>query len=222
MIKIDNFIYGSHTPPETNQYTDGINPATGEMFYQVASSSEKDVNQAVHSAKSAFPVWSKMSAFERAGILNRLADLIMKNQEKLARLESQDSGKPYKLAYELDIPRSSRNFSFFAAAATQFSSECHPVYSSSINYTLRQPLGVVVCISPWNLPLYLLTWKIAPAMASGNCVIAKPASITPMTAHILTELCQEAGLPKGVLNIIYGNGKKLSDSLCVHNDVKRC
>jgi aminomuconate-semialdehyde/2-hydroxymuconate-6-semialdehyde dehydrogenase len=220
MIKIDNFIYGEHTPSETNQYTSGVNPATGEVFYQVTSSSEKDVNQAIESAKQAFSTWSVMPASERANILNRLSDLIIKNQEKLAKLESQDSGKPYTLAYKLDVPRSARNFSFFASAATQFSSECHPVHNTAINYTLRQPLGVVACISPWNLPLYLLTWKVAPAIAAGNCVVAKPASITPMTAHFLTQLCQEAGLPKGVLNIVYGSGKKLSDALCTHKDVK--
>jgi aminomuconate-semialdehyde/2-hydroxymuconate-6-semialdehyde dehydrogenase len=219
MIKIDNFINGQHIS-SNDQYTNGFNPSTGEVFYKVVSSDERDVDLAVEAAKKSFSSWSAMPIFERAEILNRIADLIIKNSEKLAKFESQDTGKSYEVAHKLDILRSAQNFKFFASAAIQFSSECHPVYNNAVNYTLRQPLGVVVCISPWNLPLYLLTWKLAPALASGNCVVAKPSTLTSMTAHLLTELCQEAGLPDGVLNIVYGSGKKLGDALCTHKDVK--
>jgi aminomuconate-semialdehyde/2-hydroxymuconate-6-semialdehyde dehydrogenase len=220
MIKIDNFIGGNFFPPSTGDYTLGQNPSTGKAFYHLASSNETDVNHAVLEAKQAFKLWNKVSPSDRSCKLNKLADLILKNSDILAKYESQDSGKPYHLARTLDIPRSARNFSFFASAATQFSSECHPVNNESINYTLRQPLGVVVCISPWNLPLYLLTWKLAPAIAAGNCVVAKPANITSASAYLLTQLIKESGIPNGVLNIVYGSGKKLGNILCTHNDVK--
>jgi aminomuconate-semialdehyde/2-hydroxymuconate-6-semialdehyde dehydrogenase len=220
MIKIDNFIGGNFFPPNTGDYSIGQNPSTGKAFYHLASSNETDVNHAILEAKQAFALWSKVSSADRSCILNKLADLILKNSDIFAKYESQDSGKPYHLARTLDIPRSARNFSFFASAATQFSSECHPVNNESINYTLRQPLGVVVCISPWNLPLYLLTWKLAPALAAGNCVVAKPANITSASAYLLTQLIKESGLPNGVLNIVYGSGKKLGNILCTHSDVK--
>jgi aminomuconate-semialdehyde/2-hydroxymuconate-6-semialdehyde dehydrogenase len=220
MIKIDNFIGGNFFPPSTGNYSTGYNPSTGKAFYHLASSNESDVNHAILEAKQAFFYWSKVSPTDRACKLNKLSSLILKHSDIFAKYESQDSGKPYHLARTLDIPRSAKNFSFFASAATQFSSESHFGNEQSINYTLRQPLGVVVCISPWNLPLYLLTWKLAPAIASGNCVVAKPANITSASAYLLTQLVKESGIPNGVLNIIYGSGKLLGNILCTHNDVK--
>src|SRR5262249_47323427 len=150
--------------------------------------------------------WSGLPAIERARILRRIGAIIRQRQEELARAESVDTGKPASAALSLDIPRSALNFEFFADAITQFSSECHTTDAAALNYTLRTPLGVVACISPWNLPLYLLTWKVAPALAAGNVVIAKPSELTPMTAHLLAGICNEAGLPVGTLNIVHGLG----------------
>src|SRR5205823_13359742 len=172
------------------------------------------------SALRAFPAWAATPAAERSKLLRRLARLIERDLEKLARAESIDSGKPVSAAQTIDIPRAVQNFDFFADAVTQFSSEAHPTDEVALNYTLRQPLGAVACISPWNLPLYLLTWKIAPALAAGNCVVAKPSEVTPMTAHMLGELCGEAGLPPGVLNIVQGLGPRAGGALVSHPEVR--
>ena len=171
------------------------------------------------SAADAFPEWRRKPAADRAAVLSRIADLIDARLDEFARAESVDTGKPITLAKTLDIPRSSANLRFFAAAATQFSSEAHPMDDGTINYTLRQPHGVVACISPWNLPLYLLTWKIGPALAAGNCVVAKPSELTPMTAAMLAGLCDEAGMPPGVLNIIHGSGAGVGQALVEHPGV---
>jgi aminomuconate-semialdehyde/2-hydroxymuconate-6-semialdehyde dehydrogenase len=152
--------------------------------------------------------------------LRRLARLIERDLEKLARAETVDAGKPLSVSRSVDIPRAVQNFDFFADAATQFGSEAHATGEVALNYTLRQPLGAVACISPWNLPLYLLTWKIAPALAAGNCVVAKPSEVTPLTASMLGELCSEAGLPPGVLNIVQGLGPRAGAPLCAHREVK--
>ena len=162
---------------------------------------------------------AKHRAKKRSTILHRIADGIEARLDELAQLESMDNGKPVSLAHEVDIPRAARNFRFFASAAAQFASESHHS-PDTVNYTLRQPLGVVGCISPWNLPLYLLTWKIAPALAAGNTVVAKPSEITPATAGVLGEICREAGLPAGTLNIVNGYGVPVGDALCKHPDVK--
>jgi aminomuconate-semialdehyde/2-hydroxymuconate-6-semialdehyde dehydrogenase len=146
--------------------------------------------------------------------------LIDSKTSELAEAESTDNGKPLKLASIIDIPRASSNFRFFATAAMQFASESHIMEHQAINYTLRQPVGVVGCISPWNLPLYLFTWKIAPALAAGNCVVAKPSEVTPMTAFELSKICMEAGLPPGVLNIIHGTGPKAGNAIVEHPKVK--
>jgi aminomuconate-semialdehyde/2-hydroxymuconate-6-semialdehyde dehydrogenase len=151
----------------------------------------------------------------------RISELIETNLDKLAEAESKDNGKPIWLAKAVDIPRASSNFRFFGNAITQFASESHEsVGQQAINYTLRQPIGVVGCISPWNLPLYLFTWKIAPAIAAGNCVVAKPSEVTPMTAYLLAKICNEAGLPKGVLNIVHGLGTTAGQAIIEHPDIK--
>ncbi len=177
------------------------------------------VERAVEAATRAFPSWSTLPSETRAHWLNRLADEIDSAFESLALAETIDTGKPLWLSKKVDIPRASSNLRFFAAAATQFASESHSG-PSSIDYTLRQPLGVVGCISPWNLPLYLFTWKIAPALAAGNTVVAKPSEVTPTTAYLLGVLMQRIGFPAGVLNIVQGDGQTTGESMVTHPRIK--
>lgn len=220
MLKIENYIGGKLSAPESNEYLENFAPATGKVYSLIPDSNEHDVQMAVESAKKAFPVWSKMSAEIRHDILMRVSTLIERDLDSLAEAESIDNGKPKTLAKTVDIPRAVSNFKFYATAAMHFASESHETAGQAINYTLRQPLGVVGCISPWNLPLYLFSWKIAPALAAGCCVVAKPSEITPMTAYLLSKLCIEAGLPDGVLNIVHGLGTKAGAALVTHKDVK--
>ncbi|RLD18063.1 MAG: 2-hydroxymuconic semialdehyde dehydrogenase [Bacteroidetes bacterium] len=208
MIKLQNYINGELISPVNDNWLDNYEPARGKVYSQIPDSDADDIALAVEAAKAAFPSWSKTSIDERHDCLMRIASLIEEKLDMLAAAESRDNGKPLKLATRVDIPRAASNFRFYATAAMQFSSEAHPMPGMAINYTLRQPLGVVGCISPWNLPLYLFSWKIAPALATGNTVVAKPSEITPMTAYLLSEICIEAGLPKGVLNIVHGLGHK--------------
>lgn len=215
-----NYINGTLNPPVSNSYIDNFNPAIGEVYSYIPDSDERDVELAVAAAKKAFPVWSNTSLDERSRILLRISTLIEENIHILAAAETEDSGKPLTLSTELDIPRSASNFRFFATAAPHFASESHYMPGVAINYTLRRPLGVVGCISPWNLPLYLFTWKIAPALAAGNCVVAKPSEITPKTAYLLSEICMMAGLPAGVLNIVHGYGPKVGSAMVAHPGIK--
>lgn len=219
MNKLTNYINGTLQAPQNGSYIDLYNPAKGEVYAHVPSSDIDDVNQAIDAAEKAFESWSNTSIDERSRILNKIADLIEENLEDLAKAESLDNGKPIWLAKRVDIPRASSNFRFFAQAITQFSTSAHEM-TNAINYTLRQPLGVVATISPWNLPLYLFTWKIAPALAAGNSVIAKPSEVTPMSAFLLSKICIEAGLPAGVLNIIHGDGIKVGAELSKHPKIK--
>lgn len=219
MEMIANYINGELKPPHSSNYLDGINPATAEIFAKIPLSDEEDLKSAIASAEKAFPAWSSLSPKERADYLTKISELIKDNLEELAIAESTDTGKPLQLAKTVDIPRASANMEFFAHAITQFSSESH-AGKDSINYTLRKPLGVVACISPWNLPLYLFTWKIAPALASGNCVIAKPSEITPYTAYLFSKICIEAGLPKGVLNILHGTGPEIGNAIVQNKKIK--
>jgi aminomuconate-semialdehyde/2-hydroxymuconate-6-semialdehyde dehydrogenase len=211
--KILNYIAGDWVAPASGAFLPNYCPATGEVYSQVPDSDERDVQAAVLAAEKAFPSWSALPAQERSRILRKIATGIEAQIPALAQAESKDNGKPYTVASTVDIPRSALNFSFFADAITQFASESHATQPGVINYTLREPLGVVGCISPWNLPLYLFSWKIAPALAAGNCVVAKPSEVTPMTAHLLTRICQDAGLPAGVLNIVHGLGAKVGAAL---------
>src|SRR5438477_8950911 len=220
MQDVLNFIDGRQVPAASGEWLDDVDPATGAIHARVASSDARDVDRAVAAALRAFPAWSATPAVERSKVMRRLARLIERDLDSLARAESIDSGKPLSAARTVDIPRAVQNFDFFADAVTQFSSEAHPTDEVALNYTLRQPLGAVACISPWNLPLYLLTWKIAPALAAGNCVVAKPSEVTPMTAHLLGALCNEAGLPAGVLNIVQGLGPRAGSALVGHPDVR--
>jgi aminomuconate-semialdehyde/2-hydroxymuconate-6-semialdehyde dehydrogenase len=216
MQTISNYINGQLNPPVSGKYLDNYNPATGMVYSLIPDSDEQDVALAYASAAAAFPSWSKTSVEEKFKIMMRVADLIEEHLEMLAQAESIDNGKPIALARMMDIPRAASNFRFYAQAITQFSSEAHQMEDSYLNYTLRQPIGVVGCISPWNLPLYLFTWKIAPAIAAGNCVVAKPSEVTPMTAFLLSKICIEAGMPAGVLNIVHGNGPKTGMSIVAH------
>jgi aminomuconate-semialdehyde/2-hydroxymuconate-6-semialdehyde dehydrogenase len=216
MEKIKNYINGELIASISNQYIDNYNPATGEVYSYVPDSDERDVAMAVAAAEKAFPKWSITPVEERSRLLMRVAELIEQNCEKLALAESIDNGKPVWLAKSVDVPRASSNFHFFATAILHFASEAHIMTDAAINYTLRNPIGVAGCISPWNLPLYLFTWKIAPALAAGNCVVGKPSEITPMTAYMLSALCIEAGMPPGVLNIVHGYGHKVGAAISAH------
>ncbi|MDQ3713544.1 MAG: aldehyde dehydrogenase [Acidobacteriota bacterium] len=220
MLKIENYINGELVKPISENYLDNFNPATGEVYSLIPDSDEKDVESAVEAARKAFPAWSKMSAEQRHDCLMRIVSLIERDLDSLAEAESVDNGKPKTLAKAVDIPRAVSNFKFYATAAMHTATEAHETVGQAINYTLRQPLGVVGCISPWNLPLYLFTWKIAPALAAGCCVVAKPSEITPMTAYLLSKLCIEAGLPEGVLNIVHGSGAEAGSAIVAHRDVK--
>ena len=215
-IQIQNFIGGQFVRPSAGRYLDNIEPATGRPYSQVPDSDGADVELAVTAAEKAFPEWSRTPAAERSRILLRIADLIDRDLEKFARAESVDTGKPLALARSLDIPRASSNFRFFATAILHTENEAHVTDGVAFNYTLRQPRGIVGLISPWNLPLYLLSWKIAPAIAVGNTAIAKPSELTPMTALLLCEICQEAGLPPGVLNIVHGTGPNVGAAITAH------
>lgn len=215
-VHIQNFIGGEFVAPAGGQYLDNIEPATGHPYARVADSDERDVELAVTAAASAFPNWSRRPVAERSRFLLRLADLIERDLEKLALAESIDTGKPLSLARALDIPRAASNFRFFATAILHTESEAHMTDNVAFNYTLHQARGIAGLISPWNLPLYLLSWKIAPALAVGNTAVAKPSELTPMTAYLLCEICREAGLPNGVLNIVHGTGPKGGAPITAH------
>lgn len=220
METLDNCIGGQLVGPERGDYIDNINPATGAVYGKIPRSGEADLAAAVAAAELAQAGWQATSPEQRAAVMTRIADLIEQNLEKLAAAESEDNGKPIALARSVDIPRAASNFRFFAHAITQFASESHAMGETAINYTLRDPIGIVGCISPWNLPLYLFTWKIAPALAAGNCVVAKPSEVTPKSAYLLSQLCIEAGLPPGVLNILHGLGAEIGNHIVTHPKVK--
>jgi aminomuconate-semialdehyde/2-hydroxymuconate-6-semialdehyde dehydrogenase len=215
-----NYVNGQLAAPLSGAFLDNVNPATGEVYSQLPDSDALDVAEAVQAARAAFPAWSATTPEERFRLMNRIADFMERRLEAFALAETEDSGKPISVSRAVDIPRAIANFRFFATAAMQFASESHPMPGKAINYTLRQPIGVVGCISPWNLPLYLFTWKIAPALATGNCVVGKPSELTPMTAFLLSEVCMEAGLPAGVLNIVHGRGGSAGQAIVEHPDVK--
>lgn len=217
---LENYIGGNLIGPLSGKFIDNINPATSEVVGQIPDSNQKDVEVAVHAAQKVFPTWSVTPVEQRFKILNRIAELIVENIDALALAETNDNGKPLWLSKEVDIPRASANFRFFATGIMHFATESHNMEDKAVNYTLRQPIGIVGCISPWNLPLYLFTWKIAPALAAGNCVIAKPSEVTPVTAFLLAKICKEAGLPNGVLNILHGTGSIVGEAIVSHPMVK--
>jgi aminomuconate-semialdehyde/2-hydroxymuconate-6-semialdehyde dehydrogenase len=217
---IKNYINGELREAVSGEYFDNFDPSIGQPYGIVPDSDERDIVLAVQAAEEAFEQWSKTPAEERSKIMFKVSELIQRDLAEFARAECVDNGKPLSLAKTVDIPRAIKNFEFFASAIHGFASESHSMEDSAINYTLRNPIGVVGAISPWNLPLYLFTWKIAPALITGNCVVAKPSEITPMTAFLLSEACIEAGMPKGVLNIVHGYGHKVGKAISAHPGIK--
>jgi aminomuconate-semialdehyde/2-hydroxymuconate-6-semialdehyde dehydrogenase len=220
MEKLLNFINGEYCEPINGKFIDNYEPATGKVYSLIPDSDANDVEKAVEAAEKAFPVWSSMSIEERSAILVRLSEGIERRMDEFVAAESKDNGKPVTLAAHVDIPRAVSNFHFFATAILHYASESHYMEGVGVNYTLRKPIGIVGCISPWNLPLYLFSWKIAPALAAGNCVIAKPSEITPYTAYLLGKVAQEAGMPAGVLNILHGLGGSVGDAIVKHPKIK--
>jgi aminomuconate-semialdehyde/2-hydroxymuconate-6-semialdehyde dehydrogenase len=220
MEKIQNFINGAYCPPANDQYIDNFEPATGQVYCLIPNSDDRDVELAVKAAEAAFPAWSSMSIEERGAVMMRISKGIEARMAEFVAAESRDNGKPVSLAAHVDIPRAVSNFHFFATAIEHFASESHNMVGEGINYTLRKPIGIVGCISPWNLPLYLFSWKIAPALAAGNCVIAKPSEVTPYTAYLLGQVCKDAGMPDGVLNILHGLGGWVGDAMVKHPKIK--
>lgn len=217
-MNIRNYIDGAFSDPVGGQFLDNIDPSTGNAYGIIPRSQAADVDLAVAAAKAAFPAWSSLSAAERSSWLMKVSNAIDAKLDALALAESKDNGKPLKLATAVDIPRARDNFKFYATAILHDAYETHDMGVDGFNYTLRQPIGVAGCISPWNLPLYLFSWKIAPALAAGNTVVAKPSEITPATAYLLSEILNEIDFPKGVLNIVHGLGAEVGAAIVAHND----
>lgn len=216
MERLANYIDGELIAPASSLYIENVNPSEGKVYSFLPDSDHRDVEHAAQAARKAFKGWSETSADKRCAILSKVAGLIDRDLDRLALAESIDNGKPVKLAKSLDIPRASANIRFYAQGAVHFATEAHITGTEAVNYTLRVPSGIAGCISPWNLPLYLFTWKIAPALAAGCTVVAKPSELTPMTAYLLSKLCIEAGLPKGVLNIVHGYGSIVGQAIVEH------
>jgi aminomuconate-semialdehyde/2-hydroxymuconate-6-semialdehyde dehydrogenase len=219
MIKLQNYINGELVAPSSDKYIDNYNPATGKVYSYIPDSDEQDMHNATKAAKEAFDAWSSLTANQRSKWLAKISQGIKNRMEEFALAESTDNGKPLWLATKVDIPRAVDNFAFYASAIKHFDSESHATMPGVINYTLRKPIGVAACISPWNLPLYLFSWKIAPALAAGNTVVAKPSEVTPMTAYLLSDVCHKIGFPKGVLNIVHGLGASAGNALVSSDDI---
>ena len=216
-MEVRNFVDG--VLETTVRTLDNVTPGTGEVYGTIPRSGREEVDRAVAAAKRAFPAWSSTPAAERAACLERLADAVRDNAPLLAEAEARDNGKPVSLAAHVDIPRAEKNLRFYASGIQHFASQSHAMEGQAINYTLRKPLGVVACISPWNLPLYLFTWKVAPALAAGNCVVAKPSELTPATAYLLSTWVEEAGFPPGVFNVLHGLGPEVGEAMVTHDDI---
>lgn len=219
MQSIANYIGGELAEAAAGRWLDDIEPATGESYARLPRSDASDVERAVEAARAAFPGWSTTPAQRRSELLLAIAERIEERLEPFARAESVDNGKPIQLARKVDIPRAASNFRFFATAILHFGSDSHTTDFEALNYTLRRPRGVAGLISPWNLPLYLLSWKIAPALAAGNTAVAKPSELTPMTAAMLADVCREVALPPGVLNIVHGLGHEAGAAITRHPGV---
>ena len=220
MEQLTNFINGKFTQPKTEEYLDVFEPATGQVYSKVPNSSSTDIDVAFQAANAAFPGWSELTVTDRSQYLHKIAELLEHQLDDFANYESRDTGKPVTLAQSVDIPRAIANFRFFGEYGPTFKFNSELNSDQSENRVVHAPLGVVGCISPWNLPLYLFTWKIAPALMAGNTVLAKPSEITPYTAYKLGEICEDANLPAGVLNIIHGQGITAGDALINHKGVQ--
>lgn len=220
MVTIQNYIDGKFYHAQSGAVLDLVNPSLGQVYGSLPDSDESDVKMAIAAAERAWPAWKVLSYEQRFDWLLKLANGIANRMQEFVEAESRDNGKPQWLAAQSDIPRAISNLKFFASAQMNFPSESHHTPGQGLNYTLRQPIGVVGCISPWNLPLYLFSWKIAPALAAGNTVVAKPSEITPYTAYLLSTVCEEVGFPNGVLNIVHGLGAKVGQTIVASKQVK--
>ncbi len=220
MEEILNYIDGKLIKPLSSDFIDVYEPARGRIYAKAPDSNEEDVQHAVEAAGRAQKHWMNSSISYRYEMLMKVVAGIEKHFDALALAESKDNGKPLWLARKVDIPRAKSNFEFFATGIKHFATAAHEMNGAAINYTIRHALGTVGCISPWNLPLYLFSWKIAPALAAGNCVVAKPSEVTPMSAFLLSKICMEAGFPPGVLNIVHGLGHKVGAAITSHPDIK--
>lgn len=220
-INCRNFINGEFIEPNHTNTFENVNPATEEVIGWVAEATKEEVDLAVQSAKKALKgPWKNFTVKERSSIIRKIGDLILENVEELAALEATDTGKPYSLALEMDIKRSAHNFHFFADYVTSLGNESYNQDNIALHYSVTRPVGVVGMINPWNLPLLLLTWKLAPCLASGSTAVMKPAELTPMTATRLVELCKEAGVPDGVVNLVHGFGSNSAGAfISEHPDV---
>tara|TARA_B100000524_G_scaffold341141_1_gene234927 strand:- start:1252 stop:2682 length:1431 start_codon:yes stop_codon:yes gene_type:complete len=216
-MQVLNFVDGAFQ--NTPKVLENVTPGTGQVFGTIPRSGSAEVEQVMAAAERAFPSWSKTPVAERAACLERLADAVRDHADMLAKEEARDNGKPLSVAAQVDIPRAEKNLRFYASGIQHYASESHAMEGEAINYTLRKPLGVVACISPWNLPLYLFTWKVAPALAAGNCVVAKPSELTPVTAYLLSTWVKEAGFPDGVFNVLHGLGPEVGEAMVTHPDI---
>ena len=217
MLEVRNFVDGAFET--TPKVLENVAPGSGVVYGTIPRSGGAEVDRAMRAAKRAFPAWSQTPTAERAACLERLADAVHANAHLLAEAEARDNGKPVSLAAHVDIPRAEKNLRFYASGIRHFASQSHSMEGEAINYTLRKPLGVVACISPWNLPLYLFTWKVAPALAAGNCVVAKPSEITPVTAYLLSTWIKDAGFPDGVFSVLHGLGPEVGEAMVTHPDI---
>lgn len=216
-----HFINGQFVESQNHKTFENINPATEEVLGTVAEGGKEEVDFAVRAARRALNgPWKKMTLVERSKILRRIGDLILERQEELAMLESLDTGKPFSLANKIDVPRAAYNFHFFADYITSVGTDAYQQDDQAIHYAYRRPVGVVGIIKPWNLPLLLLTWKLAPCLGMGNTAVIKPAEWTPMTATVLMEICKEAGVPDGVVNLVHGFGpNSAGGAISEHPDI---
>ena len=219
LVIFKNYINGQFIDAASGDQMNVYQPSTGKVYARVVSSSVVDVNTAVQAANKAFYSWSKLPLASRINFLNRIAEAIENKAQYLAELESTDQGKPLNLALKIDIPRAASNFRFFAGAISHHLEQASTMDGQAINYSLREPIGVAGLISPWNLPLYLLTWKIAPAIACGNTCVAKCSELTPATANALCEIFSEIDLPPGVVNLVHGLGHQVGRAISAHPDI---
>ena len=220
-IRHQLFINGEFVDALSGETLATLNPHDNSVIAQVAMAGHADVDVAVKAAQQAFPAWSRMQAADRGRILLKLADLIEANGEELARLESLDTGHPIRDCRMLDVPRTAGCFRYFGGMADKFQGETIPVDAGFLNYTLREPLGVVGQVVPWNFPLMFTSWKMAPALAAGNTIVLKPAEITPLTTLKIAELMREAGMPAGVVNILPGLGNVAGQYIAEHPDIAK-
>jgi betaine-aldehyde dehydrogenase len=220
-VQSDLFINGEFVKAENGATAPSMNPHDNSVITEVASASKADVDRAVAAATEAFPKWAALSAADRGKFLLKLADLIESRAQELATLESLDTGHPMRDTTRLDVPRTAMTFRYFGGMADKFEGTVIPVDQGFLNYTLRQPVGVVGQIVPWNFPLMFTSWKMGPALAAGNTVVLKPAALTPLSSLKIAELMQEVGIPKGVVNIIPGAGSAVGQHMAEHMGIAK-